>query len=491
MPVPAGGRVSRPRLAIIGGGITGLAAAYFLRPCTWDGPSPEVVLLEGSDRLGGKVRTEPFDGIALDAGPDGFLAQKPWAASLCAELGLDDELVPSAPLSALLWLGGRLRPLPAGLALGVPARLGTVARSGILSPAGLARAAADLVIPARGDAGDESLGALVRRRLGAEVLDRLVDPLVGGVYAGRADGLSARSVAPALVEAERRARSLLLGLRGSAVTGSAPRPAFQTLRGGLGRLVAALAAALDGVTVRTRAPVLDIAAAPEGRYRLATPDGTEEFDAVLVALPAFAAATALRSLCAPAASVLQEITYASVAVVALRYPRDAVPTLPSASGFLVPPREGRLVTACTWSSRKWRHQAPPDGSLIVRCSVGRAGDTRALELDDREVVTRVDGEIRQALGLGAGPVASRVTRWPQAIPQYAVGHAERLAQIARHLLPFDGLVLAGAAYRGLGLPDCVRQAQEAAEAVRASLERPGIVRAGRITSASLAQPALT
>lgn len=470
--------MSRPRLAIVGGGITGLAAAYFLRPSTWHGAPPEVVLLESSDRLGGKVRTDPFDGIALDAGPDGFLAQKPWAASLCAELGLGDRLVPSAPLPALLWLGERLRPLPAGLALGVPARLGPVARAGILSPAGLARAAADLVLPARDDAGDESLGALVRRRLGAEVLDRLVDPLVGGVYAGRADGLSARSVAPALVEAERRARSLLLGLRGSAVTASPPRSAFQTLRGGLGRLVAALAAALDGVSVRTGAPVLGIAATPAGRYLLALPDGPEEFDAVLVALPAFAAATTLRPLCGPAASALEEIPYASVAVVALRYPPVAAPTLPPASGFLVPPREGRLMTACTWSSRKWPHLAPPDGSLIVRCSVGRADDASALDLDDGELVTRVDAELGQALRLRAGPTASRVTRWPRAIPQYAVGHGERLARIVRHLAPFEGLVLAGAAYRGLGLPDCVRQAREAAEAVRASLARRSVAARG-------------
>lgn len=470
----------RARIAVVGGGIAGLAAAYELRRSDRDADPLEIVLFEGADRLGGKILTAPLDGTALDAGPDGFVAHKPWLRQLCEELGLAAELVPSAIAPASLWLHGRLRPSPAGLALGVPASPRAILRAArLLSPLGALRAAADLALPARGTEEDESLGAFVRRRFGVEVLDRLVDPLVGAVYASPADLLSVRATAPFLVDAESRARSVILGLGATSPAPSEPdpRPPFLTVRGGLSRVVDALDRALDGVDVRLTTPVREVLPTGDGRFLIASARGAFIADAVVLATPAFAAAPLVAPLSAEAARELRAIDYASVAIVALRYPRAAVAAPPRGSGFVVAPRDGRLLTACTWSSLKWPHLAPADGALVARCAVGRAGDERALALDDEALVAAVHAELRDAVGLRMLPQAARVTRWTHALPRYGVGHLDRLARIEAALARFPGLVLAGAAYRGIGLPDCVRQGREAAEAVRrVLLERRGSVR---------------
>lgn len=439
-----------PSVAVVGGGIAGLTAAWDLARAGW-----AVTVLEADDRLGGKVRTEPFAGVDLDLGPDAFLARRPEAIDLCAELGLDDQLVAPATTAASVWSRGRLRRLPEGLVLGVPADAIALARSRVLSPLGTARAAIEPLLPGRPLSADEdvAVGALARRRLGTEAASRLVDPLLGGINAGDTDRLSVDAVAPQLAAAARRSRSLVRGVRATGGSAGAG-PVFLTLPGGLGRLVDVLAAGLAnlGVDVRTGAPVHDL-----------TP---LDADGVVLAVPAHAAAPLLRPLVPEAAAGLADIEHASVALVALAYPSEALPPLPG-SGFLVPRTEGRLMTACSWSSSKWPHLAAP-GQTILRLSAGRAGDGRAPAMDDDDLVARLGTELRAAMGVTAAPTAVRVARWPNGFPQYAPGHLDRMAAV-RTLLDerLPGVALAGAALGGVGLPACIASGRAAARRLRA------------------------
>ncbi|HVL27124.1 MAG TPA: protoporphyrinogen oxidase [Acidimicrobiales bacterium] len=424
-------------VAVLGGGITGLATAWFLRQAAPDLP---VTIYEAGDRLGGKIRTSELAGRPVEEGPDTFLARVPWAVELCRRIDLGDDLVEPATSRAYVWTRGALRPLPPGTVLGVPGRLGPLVRSGIVSPAGLARAGLDLVLPRRSHGDDPSVADVVAGRFGREVAQRLVEPLVGGIHAGRADRLSLTAVAPQIAGVARSSRSLLVGLRRMA-----PRPGgpvFLGVRGGLGRLVDRLADRLDGVDVRLRSPVVsldDVAAA-----------------AVVCTLPAPAAA---RLAPAEAAAELGAIRHASVVTVTLAYPATALARPLDGSGFLVPRIDGRLMTACSWTSSKWPGSSP-DGVVFLRPSAGRIGDDRAVRLDDATLVDRLHGELVEAMGLRARPAEWLVSRWPEAFPQYDVGHQARVARIEAALPP--GLVLAGAPYRGVGIAACIRDAELAA-----------------------------
>jgi protoporphyrinogen oxidase len=466
----------RPRVAVIGGGIAGLTAAWRLSS------HADVVLLEASDRLGGKIATEPFAGVDLDTGPDAFLARSSVAVELCRSVGLGDELVPPATGAAFLWSRGRLRPLPAGLVLGAPTSLRRLARSRVLSPAGTARVALDLVLPRRGVApgeNDVAVGALVRDRLGREALERLVDPLVGGINAGRSEHLSAAVVAPAFVAAAQH-RSLVRGLRAvqraqAADRGADGGPVFLTVRGGMSRLVDALAAfaTKDGAEIRVGVAAETLrkasAAASERAWSIAGSDGrVVDADAVIVALPAAHAARLLDEVCRVAADELATMTTASVCLATLAYPADAVRTQLNGSGFLVPRPEGRLMTACSWVNGKWPHLAPP-GRALFRVSAGRAGDERALGLADSELVEVLHRELAEALGLSAPPDEWRVHRWIDAFPQYAVGHPARVARIEAALADqAPGVVVAGSPYRGVGLATCIAGAEQAVVAALAA-----------------------
>ena len=440
-------------VAVVGAGITGLATAWFLGR---QAPEMKVALVEATDRLGGKIRTSGLAGLRVEAGPDTFLARVPWAVTLCRQLGLEEELIAPATAKAYVWTRGRLRPLPAGHVLGVPARLAPLARSGIVSPGGLARAALDLALPRRGASDDPSVAEVVAGRLGSEVVDRLVEPLLGGIHAGRADRLSLAAVAPEVASSAAGSRSLLLGLRRRAPT--APEgPVFLGLRGGLERLVERLRERLEGVEIRSGAPVtsLDELAA----------------DAVVLAVPAFAAADLLRPVCPEAASELDAIPYASVATVALAYPPDALPAPLDGSGFVVPRVDGRLITACTWLTSKWP-QLASGPTVLLRASAGRFGDDRALLLDDETLVDEVHAELVSAMGLRSRPHTTLVTRWVRAFPQYEPGHHARVARIEAALAAAaPHVLLAGAAYRGVGIAACVHQAEQAAAAVRAMAVR--------------------
>ena len=421
------------RVTVVGGGIAGLAAA-------WEAVQrgAEVTVLEAGPRLGGKIETGSVGGVPVEHGPDAFLARVPWAVDLCRELDLD--LVAPAVGRALVWSGGRLRPIPEGMLLGVPTGVMDVARSGLLSPRGMARAALDFVLPRTAVDGDVSVGDLVSRRLGREVLDRLVDPLIGGINAGRADRLSAAAVAPQVVAAAKAHRSIVVGARRTRTVSDGP--VFLTVAAGLGVLVDTLVGRLRaaGADVRTDAPVSSL----------------DDLDGpVVLAVPAPAAAALVGG---EAGELLAGIEHASVALTTMAYPADAVPSF-DASGFLVPRRAGRLTTACSFGTVKWPHWAPP-GQVVLRVSAGRAGDTRALRLTDDQLARRLHAELVELAGVRSEPTTAHVRRWVDGFPQYRVGHLDRVARIEQ-ALPAH-VAVAGAAYRGLGIPACIKQGRDAA-----------------------------
>jgi protoporphyrinogen/coproporphyrinogen III oxidase len=450
------------KVAVVGGGIAGLAAAWQLVTQTTQTSTPPEVTLFEPDRLGGKILTEDFAGHTVDAGADGFIARVPDAVDLCLELGIKDELVAPAATKALLWTRGKLRPLPEGLVLGVPGRIGSLTTGGLLSPLGMARAAFDLVLPRTQWPDDMAVADVVGRRFGRQVSERLVDPLLGGIHAGSTQALSAEATAPQLAKAARSSRSLLLGLRHSA---AAPTdgPLFLAPAGGMGRLVEVLVAALveRGVTF-VRESVANISGESGDRVRV-EPAGT--FDAAILATPAAAAAKLLAAGSPVAAGHLAQIRSASVVLVTFAYPRAGLDIPGGASGFLVPRTEGRLMTACSFGSLKWPHWSDPD-MVVIRASAGRAGDDRPFQLDDETLVDRLQTEVAQALGAQAGPAAWRVSRWPEAFPQYEVGHLDLVARTESALQKaLPSVALAGAGYRGSGIPACIASGRRAAAAV--------------------------
>lgn len=451
----------RVDLAVVGAGISGLAAA-------WEAHrrGARVVVADAAPVAGGKLRTGRLAGAPVDEAADAFLARVPDAADLCAELGLEAELVSPATGVAYVWLDGELRRLPPDQLLGVPTDLDAVAASGLLSRAGVERARADLTLPDDRPAGDESVGALVRRRLGAEVLDRLVAPLVGSIYAGDCDRLSLEVSAAQLAAARDRDPSdpslvrAASALRAQALdTG---RPVFLAPAGGMGRLVAALTDRL-GDAVRLGAAVG--AVEPDGRgWRIAPLDVNA--DAVLVAAPAFAAAPLLKPLAPEAAEVLAAVDHASVALVALAVPADGVGRELDGSGFLVPRSAGLLLTACSWLTSKWPHLAVDPGVAVLRASVGHDGDDRGRSLPDDALVAGVLADLGATMGLRAAPLEVRVSRWERSFPQPRPGHLAAVARADAALAARSPrLAATGAWARGVGVPACIRGARAAAARV--------------------------
>lgn len=547
---PAVGRPARdgskdpPTVAVVGGGIAGLAAAWELSGGA-EGAAPgcpRVVVLEAGEALGGKLRSAEFAGGVVDLGPDGFLGRRPEATALCRELGMDEDLEPIGRSGAAVWAGGRRRTLPGGLMLGVPTRWWPAARSRVLGTVGSLRLALDVVAPRpdrRGPLGDRAIGPLVARKLGRRTVDRLVEPLIGGIHAGGVDDMSTAAVFPLLLAVSQRRGGLMRSLRrasslGAGPTGALPTsdrddedrgpgdggddsqgspagqgsgegpggseegaggPAFWAVRGGMAHLVGRLTGVLEqrGAELRTGTPVVALERSGAKAWALRTPVGTVEADGVVLAVPAPPAAELLAPHDAEAAGLLRGIDHASVAVVTLAVAPEDLPEPLEGTGLLVPhgsalPRgtpgdevAGRsfLVTACTYLSAKWPHLARPD-TVLVRASVGRAGDQRPDLLDDAGLVERVVSELGALIGLRGTPRCSMVTRWPDALPQYRVHHLLRVTSIEAAVARLPALAVAGAAYRGVGIPACIGSGRGAARRVLGAFDdTSGAVGAGR------------
>ncbi len=462
-------------MVIVGGGVTGLAAAYRLTRLAPAG-SLQVSVLEAHERFGGRIRTEAFADRRVDVGADSLLTRVPQAIALCRELGLGDELVAPLTEQPFVWTRGRLRPLPPRMLAGMPDGVGAVAATGTLTRAGMLREGLDFVLPSRPLQADVSIGRLVRGRLGREVFERLIDPLLGGIHGGSADELSVRATAPQLAMAIGSRKGLIRGLRTLAggSRGTPPGPMFLSLSGGLTGLIDALISASAASSelrteLRTGTAVEALEQGPDGRVRVLLAGGDQLIaDHVILATPAYASAGIVQHACPEAARALARIQYASVATVLLAYPAAALAAPLGGSGFLVPRTEGRMLTACTWASAKWPQLA---GEPLLKASVGRFRDERALQLDDAALVDRVHAELSAAMGLRQAPAQARVMRFERALAQYEVGHLELVARIDAALAQLPGVSVAGASYRGVGVAACVRDGEAAAARITAALAR--------------------
>lgn len=469
----------RPRLVVVGAGITGLAAAH--RTIEKAGAGVDVRVLEASGRAGGVIRTERHGEFLMEGGPDSLVTDKPAAIDLIRRLGLEDEVQPTQAQyrRTLIVSRGRLHPMPEAFQLMAPGKLGPFLRSPVLSWKGRLTALKDLVLPRGGppEGGDESLASFVRRRLGDEVLERIAQPMVGGIYTADPETLSLASTMPRFLDMEREHRSLILALAArmrAAPTEEASGPRygiFVSLRGGIGALVEHLVQRLPDGALRTNAPVTKIAQTSDAErsWRVFVDGGqVEEADAVLVATPAPRAAGMLRDVDPDLAAGLEKIDYSSAAIVSMAYRRADLPNLPTAFGFVVPHVEGRKVIAGSFSSVKYGGRAPDD-HLLLRMFVGGALQPEVLENDDAKLAEIVRGELRDLLDIRSEPSLTRIHRWPSSMPQYYVGHAGRIDALQQRVAAQSGLALAGNAYHGVGLADCVRDGEEAADRLLSDL----------------------
>ena len=472
------GLVTPLRVIVVGGGIAGLAAAHRLVELARDEGRPlDLVLLEAADRLGGTIRTERADGFLLEAGADSFISEKPWALALAERIGLGARLRRTDDRFRRTYVvrAGRLRPLPEGFLLLAPTRAWPVLASGVFSWRGKLRLGLDLVLPRRRGAGDESLGSFVRRRFGREALERVAQPLVGGIYTADPERLSLAATMPRFLALEREHRSLILGLRrtaraAEAAGASGPRwSLFVTLAEGMEELIDALAARLPAAAVRLGTAAAAVAPSSQG-WCVQLSDGARlRADGVVLAGPAPGMATLVDRLDPTLSTLLSGIAYASSATVALAYPRAAVRHPLDGFGFVVPRVERRATLACTFSSVKYPGRAP-DGFALIRVFVGGALQGDLLAQDDRALARLAHDDVAPLLGITGEPVLSRAWRHRSAMPQYDVGHLDRVAAIESRLEALPGLALAGGAYRGVGIADCVRSGEAAAERLTSSLK---------------------
>lgn len=457
---------------VVGGGITGLVAADRLAE-RLGGDS--VRLIEAENRLGGKIQTEHRDGFVLEGGPDCFLAMKPGGIALCRHLGLDDRVMPTNPhlRRSFIKRGTRLHPIPDGISGLVPSRITPLLTTPILSVAGRLRAGVELLVPRRRDGTPESVAGFVRRRFGGEAWDYLIEPLLSGIYAGDGDQLSIGATFPQLPTLEASHGSLLRPM----LTNRAPRtskgPApmgFVTLTDGLGELVERLAARLPTGVARLGVSVVQLLRTDRGVFHVTLSDGSEvTARTVIVATPAHATTGLVATLDPALSAVLAEIPFVSTATVSLAFRQQDVARPLSGYGYVSPRVEGGQVIACTWTSNKFPGRVPHD-MVLIRAFVGRAGQEAHLDQSDDSLIRVVQEELETMHGITAAPTLTRVTRWARGMPQYTLGHEDRLARIGDRLAHWPGLSLAGASYRGIGIPDCITAGWEAADRTVAHLE---------------------
>jgi oxygen-dependent protoporphyrinogen oxidase len=462
------------KLVIVGGGIAGLAAAYYACKKL---PEVEITLLESSDRWGGKITTDrvKFDDgqFIIEGGPDTFLATKPWGVTLCKELGLSDRLHGTNPNKKNTYVlnRNRLLPLPDGLAMMIPTNIEAILKTQLVSWFSKARMGLDFLLPAKAVNGDEALGTFVSRRLGREAYENLIEPLMSGIYAGDGDALSLASTFPYLRDLEVKYGSLARGAlvmrkqmssNGKKVQGS--RSAFLTPTTGLAEIVERLIEFLsaNGVSLRLNNYVSRISKVA-AHYRLELGDGSSlEANSLILATPAYVSGHLLVALDPLLASDLKSIPYASTATISLAYRLRDIPRDLDGYGYVIPRREGRRALACTWTSTKFPHRAP-EGYALIRVFVGRAG--QAIPWDENDLLKLAKEELHLTLGINADPLLSRVFMWDKAMPQYNLGHPEILQRIELSLEKYPGLALAGNGYRGIGIPDCIHSGEVAVEKI--------------------------
>lgn len=447
------------KTVVIGGGISGLAAAYSLQKL--EGREANYLLLESSDHLGGKIVTYAGDGFLIEGGPDSFLTQKRAALDLCRELGLGDQLVGSnhtATPSTYVLSKGQLHPMPEGMMLMAPTMILPILRSKLISWPGKLRMGMEIFVSRNTTNPDESLGSFVRRRMGSELLEKIAGPLMAGIHAGDPESLSLRSTFPMFTEMEKTHRSLVLGMmkRKKAQASSGKKASmFTTLSGGLQQLPDAIAARLNSQQIRLECRVQSLAAEGD-QYRIGLADGSSIFaDNVVFATPAYVTAEILQQLDPSLAEKLRGIRYVSTSTVSLAFRRSEITCDLNGFGFIVPATEGRRINACSWSSTKFSHRAPDD-YVLMRVFIGGAFSEDLAEQDEATLIAIARQELREIMGITATPVLTRAYRWRKSNPQYNVGHNALLEEIDQAVAVHPGLYLAGAAYRGSGIPDCIQ-----------------------------------
>lgn len=471
----------RKHVVVVGGGISGLSAAFYLKSALAGRHiEADISIVEKSDMFGGKIRTLHRDGFVIEQGPDSFLARKLPMIELTRDLGLERELTGLNPKANKTYIvhKGKLHRMPRGLSLGVPTEIKPFMTTNLISPFGKARAAMDYVLPRRKETGDESVGDFFERRLGKEVLANIAEPILAGIYAGDTYKLSLEATFPQFHQVEQTYGSLIKGMTAGKLNPPPPSKlseivphkdrssVFLTYRKGLVTVLEGLRGALQDTTdIKAEVKGLE---RENGGYKLLLDEGdTLEADAVILALPAFAMAPLLKTV--PDTGWLGEMDYVSVANVVLAFDKDSLNHPLDGSGFVIPRTEGRFITACTWTSSKWLHTAP-EGKALIRCYVGRSGDQDWKSLSDDEIVSRVRHDLLELMGIREEPLFVEVTRLNRSMPQYQVGHMERIRRMRERLVAdLPGTFVTGAAFEGVGIPDCVRQAKDAAEAAASYL----------------------
>jgi oxygen-dependent protoporphyrinogen oxidase len=454
-------------VAIVGGGIAGLAAAYELQK-----HGATVRVLESCGRAGGVILTERINGWVIDAGPDSLLVQKPAAVSLCRELGIADRLQSTlTPRTAYVLRDGELHPLVEGSALGLPIRLAPLARSGLFTWAGKVRMAMETIVPRRTSDEDEALGSFVGRRFGSEAVAYLAEPLLAGIHAGDVERLSTRALFPRLLEAERQTGSVIRAFRALKIKPS-PHGAFVSLPGGMAELVDAVVGALTPGTVVLDTQVLDVKRG--GTFVVNTSRGEVGARIVILAVPAYVAAGLLRSIDTTLAGFCDRVPYASTATVAFGYRRDQIAHPLDGSGFVVPRVENNPLLAATWVTSKWPGRAP-EGHALLRAFLGGGRDPYRLDRSDPELIETAHEALTELLDVRGDPLFTRLYRWTRRSPQFEVGHLERVTAIEQRLAAIPGLFVTGSGFRAIGIPDCIQDGRDTAARAAA------FIRASRAT----------
>ncbi|MEH7235589.1 protoporphyrinogen oxidase [Bacillus sp. JJ1562] len=464
--------MSNQKVVVIGGGITGLTVAYYLqKEAKEKGLDIKCTLLEASHRLGGKVQTVERDGFVIERGPDSFLARKKSASRLVNEVGLGDKLVNNTAGKSYVLVNGKLHPMPGGSIMGIPTQIGPFITTGLFTPVGKLRAAMDFVLPRTPGEGDQSLGQFFRRRLGDEVVENLIEPLLSGIYAGDIDRLSLMSTFPQFYQVEQKYRSLILGMKQTTPpkpkpngeTKSEPKGQFLTVNTGLQSFIDTIEAKLEPGSVFKGIKVEGIE--KHNHHYLIKLNNGEEItaDSVVLATPHHVTQSIFNQY--SFFDSFKEMPSTSVATVAMAFPEEAINNDIDGTGFVVSRNNDYIITAVTWTHKKWPHTTPK-GKVLLRCYVGKAGDEAIVDQSDDEIIKVVLDDLNKTMNITDHPEFSIVTRWKDAMPQYTVGHKDRIESVKKNVAEqLPGVFLAGSSYEGLGLPDCIDQGEEAVKKV--------------------------